>query len=302
MMKKFFSIILCFLTVFFCAGCGEKKGYIRLEEYNCHAESAVAEDHWNTQKEGLAFYELAMADFKTADGRYTEDFGGKYIDENGFYNICVVGRQPSDSEYVKYKKVDFSLNFLTEIYNEASALMQEYGVWQVDICARCNAVKICIEAENKIQTLIQRLKENGLFKKDALMFYVRENSIKPSEEKVYSQATMEDDFTQDRVIITLTKQETRKFKTYTPEDFPEIDCETIEELTEGLTETVEQYFKTGELQEGVSVEPEAFRRIFRLILREKTKENVLSAIRKLERRKDIWAAEPNYISYIEDFN
>ena len=44
------------------------------------------------------------------------------------------------------------------------------------------------------------------------------------DKKVYYDGSIEDNFTDDSVIIVLNEEETHKFKTYTPEDFPEIDC------------------------------------------------------------------------------
>ncbi len=43
----------------------------------------------------------------------------------------------------------------------------------------------------------------------------------------------------DSVIVTLTKEETKKFKTYTANDFSEINCISVEELTQSTVDVVQ---------------------------------------------------------------
>ena len=51
------------------------------------------------------------------------------------------------------------------------------------------------------------------------------------EEKKYYTGNLDDDFSDDRIIIVLSKEETNKFKNYTPQDFPEINCKSVIDLT-----------------------------------------------------------------------
>ncbi len=51
------------------------------------------------------------------------------------------------------------------------------------------------------------------------------------EEKIFSTATLEDDFADDRVIISLTNAASLKLKDYTAADFPEIQGVSVEDLT-----------------------------------------------------------------------
>lgn len=61
-----------------------------------------------------------------------------------------------------------------------------------------------------------------------------------TERKIYSTATIEDDFTNDSVIVVLNKEATRSFKKYTPRDFSEIDCVQVHDLTGTTVNWVER--------------------------------------------------------------
>lgn len=60
------------------------------------------------------------------------------------------------------------------------------------------------------------------------------------EEKSYSSATLEDVFAEDSIAIVLTKKASMNFKTYTPEDFPEILCTRVMDATRLTMEVVRQ--------------------------------------------------------------
>ena len=124
------------------------------------------------------------------------------------------------------------------------------------------------------------------------------------EEKIYSKASQEDDFADDRVVIILNKTATFKFKTYTPEDFPGIDCLLVTDSTEFGMEIVKQQLEAEKtrnwsklkkrIEMGMLMDVDSFRRIIDLHLAVKSKENVLKAIRLLEKREDILYAGPDY--------
>ena len=123
--------------------------------------------------------------------------------------------------------------------------------------------------------------------------------------KSYSNATMEEAFVDDRVAIVFNKSVSMNFKEYTPEDFPEIQCSRVMDATRFTMEVVKQQLeaqRTGDwsaLRERIElamlVDIEKFRRILYLELPVKSKENVLEAIKLLERREDILYAGPDYI-------
>jgi len=130
--------------------------------------------------------------------------------------------------------------------------------------------------------------------------------IGPDEEgKIYSDATLKDDFAPDRVAVVLNQAASLKFKTYTPEDFPEIDCIMVVDTSTAAMENVKlqlEAYKTGDnskiqkyIDSGMLLSIGDFRQILTLHLSVKSKENVLQAIRLLEKRPDIFCAEPDYV-------
>lgn len=54
------------------------------------------------------------------------------------------------------------------------------------------------------------------------------------EPKVYSNATLLDQFSDDELILVLSHEQSMINKTYTPADFPEIDCYSVEDVTADL--------------------------------------------------------------------
>ena len=117
------------------------------------------------------------------------------------------------------------------------------------------------------------------------------------DQKVQYEGVIEDNFSDDTVIIVLNESETHKFKIYTPNDFPEIDCVSVNDLTQFSVGYVKEEIgnrKAGIKKEKTNkVNTDNFRRILSLELAEKSKENVIEAIKKLEKRSDILSAEPN---------
>jgi subtilisin family serine protease len=112
------------------------------------------------------------------------------------------------------------------------------------------------------------------------------------EEKSYYNGTIDDDFSDDKIIIVLSKEETNKYKDYTTEDFPEINCKSVKDLTSSSNEILKN--KDSKNNEKILINREKFNRILCLELNEKSKEEVLFGIKKLERREEILSAEPNF--------
>ena len=112
-------------------------------------------------------------------------------------------------------------------------------------------------------------------------------SVEPAERKIYSGATIEDDFADDTVLVVLNKEATRKFKTYTPDDFSAVGCKSVENLTEFTEEIAKKQIRSEGKNEDddKKASAESFRTILKLELRERGVENVLKAIRKLEKAK-----------------
>lgn len=105
---------------------------------------------------------------------------------------------------------------------------------------------------------------------------------------------LSDDFSDDKVIIVLDKEETLLFKNYTPEDFKEVDCVAVNDLTCYTVDYVrERIFGGNSKIEECLVDVNNFRRILSLELKEKSKTNVLSTVDILMRKEGVFSAQPN---------
>ena len=99
------------------------------------------------------------------------------------------------------------------------------------------------------------------------------------------------DFENDVLIVKMTHEASMKFYDYTPEDFSEIGCVRIDELTSATKKQV-QAVLSGE-ENVYNVNPNTFKRVLVLELGEKTRENVLHSIALLEERNDVESVKPN---------
>ena len=111
-------------------------------------------------------------------------------------------------------------------------------------------------------------------------------------DKVYCTATIDDDFTDENVIVMLNRETSRKLADYTPEDFPEIECVRVYDLLSYSTAKYREIAAAG------GVIPYYYQTLC-ITLAEPGKQNVLDAIKALEQRDDIYLAEPDYIAHIE---
>ena len=116
------------------------------------------------------------------------------------------------------------------------------------------------------------------------------------EEKVYCNATLDDEFEEYSVMVVMTNIASLQFKTYTPEDFPEIQCADVNDLSTASASRVQaklngEYIKDVDIYE--------YNQILCLRLKNPGKQNVLDAIKELEKREDIKSASPNYIYSID---
>ena len=127
------------------------------------------------------------------------------------------------------------------------------------------------------------------------------------EEKVYCTATLEDDFTDNCVLVMITNKESLNLKLHTTADFPEVKLASVQDLTPGSRKIAQIKLSGGDASElGLddikkaqsildSFDPQAFHLSYRLVLEEPGKENVLKAIEALQDREDIYCAEPSYL-------
>ena len=134
-------------------------------------------------------------------------------------------------------------------------------------------------------------------------------NIKIGESIVFCDAKLEDDFYEDTIIIVLKNSVSLTSKTYDVSDFPEINCIFVEDLTENTLQIVEKQIlamETGDwsllnkhIENDMLIDLENFHRILCLTIGNAGKENVLEAIKLLEKRNDIISAEPDYIEKLE---
>lgn len=94
-------------------------------------------------------------------------------------------------------------------------------------------------------------------------------------QKKYCTATLDDNFCDDEVLVYLLPE--YKDVEYTVEDFADIGCIYLEAWTSDDDPIKE----------------------LDLILDKNSKENVLEAIKKLEKREDVYYAKPEYVYYID---
>ena len=179
--KKFIELMIVALLLFSLAACDPSEMdemYTLLESSSCCPQSEQSSSYWDNNALSMAAYEAVITHYTTTKGEYTDDFGGVYIDSNGVCNICVVGsREPMTSDYLIFKQVENSYNFLKSIFDELGRRRQEFSIWMSGTCDKCNKVLICLEDEAKISSLIDYLKANNLFKKGTLNIFVGENQI-----------------------------------------------------------------------------------------------------------------------------
>jgi len=107
-----------------------------------------------------------------------DEFGGVYIDENGIFNICVVGdREPYLSDYLIYRHVEHSYGFLYGIMWALGNKMTELTIWSCGTNERNNRVDVFMEDKKKIPNLIEYLRENDLFRESAINVIIGRNNI-----------------------------------------------------------------------------------------------------------------------------
>ena len=129
--------------------------------------------------------------------------------------------------------------------------------------------------------------------------------------KVYCTATIDDDFADDKVLVVLADQpatqnagtHTTLSATMSVSTFAEVGCTEVTNLTPYSSAIVDEHL--AELSNPVStlsletksehkVNVDNFKKIISLKLANPGKQNVLDAIKKLEKRSDVLMAEPNY--------
>lgn len=84
----------------------------------------------------------------------------------------------------------------------------------------------------------------------AMNAYATDN--KKVESKIYSNASMDDNFAEDSLLVVLSKHATYSFKTYTENDFSEFDCYEVVDLTKYTSELEKNNLLPKNLEIGVN--------------------------------------------------
>ena len=85
-------------------------------------------------------------------------------------------------------------------------------------------------------------------------------------------------------------------KRYTVDDFSEIPCVEVVDLTESIWEHVVNHVHTENCNRKLETNEEDFNRILKLTIANTGKAQVIDGIRKIEERDDVISAEPNYLN------
>ena len=118
------------------------------------------------------------------------------------------------------------------------------------------------------------------------------------EEKRYCTDTLEDDFVDNIIMVVITNIASLKFKEYTVADFPEIQCIAVQDLSTAAAERVQTFLETGTVPDVLGFDKEVnieqFHQILCLTIGNAGKQNVLDAIKELEKREDVLSASPSH--------
>ena len=108
--------------------------------------------------------------------------------------------------------------------------------------------------------------------------YATTSDIKRYVEESIQNQDIGDRIANDSVIITLSEKASREAKEYSANDFKEVGCTEVEDLTANINVGVEN-----------------FKRMLKLSLNEFDTDHVINIIKTLNKNEDVLAATPNYI-------
>ncbi|MBQ5994798.1 MAG: S8 family serine peptidase [Clostridia bacterium] len=108
------------------------------------------------------------------------------------------------------------------------------------------------------------------------------------EEKIYSNATLSDDFAEDKVIVIIKESESEINKVHSFDEFDNVEIERVDDLTliEGSVEEKECLIRNN------------FHQILKITLKSKGKQNVLEAVNKLQKNNSFLYVGPAYRVYL----
>ena len=125
-----------------------------------------------------------------------------------------------------------------------------------------------------------------------------------NEEKIYTNVTIEDHFSDRRVLVVFKNQESLKFKNFQATDFPEINCKSVKDLSGTYVQKIKNIMAGIQIAsilredsnnnfENVEI-IKKYNQTVCLELNDVGKENVIAAIKALQERDDILYVGPDY--------
>lgn len=136
-----------------------------------------------------------------------------------------------------------------------------------------------------------------------------DTTIKASEEKIICNASIDDDFSDSRVLVVMNADESSRLKDYSAADFPEVKNIRVKDLSVGTKSVLKaQIDSDAEIQSSglisvdnsMQVDADKYRQILCLELEQPGKANVMKAIVALSKRSDVLYAGPDYPIYIDE--
>ena len=116
------------------------------------------------------------------------------------------------------------------------------------------------------------------------------------------------DFAYNGIMVYIAHEESMQFIEYTPEDFAEIGCTNIKDLSSAKAERIQRVMR-GEISEDqwgawmdkniTQKDIDSFRRMLFLELEDQTREGVLRALTIMEQKENIDLVQPNWIYTID---
>jgi subtilisin family serine protease len=133
-----------------------------------------------------------------------------------------------------------------------------------------------------------------------------------AENDKWGEISINDEFSEDRIIVIMENDASLKFKSYNANDFADIDCEEVVDISENAgnkvckaMENIKLHVTQGEtLEDYDGVALGDYKQILCIKLKNPGKENVIEAISKLDCMDEVYVACPDYKikAYANTFN
>jgi len=143
--------------------------------------------HFDNANKSMAIVDQATSDFITAtidsNGKkvieYSDNFAGRWLDEQGFLNIGLVANASKTRNIqrifgieVFYHYLNYSLNHLNNIKNATLPLIHYYDIHTLAIYEKYNRVQIYVSNSNSVYGVTSHLQKVGLYSTNSVKFVI----------------------------------------------------------------------------------------------------------------------------------